>query len=465
MNASKEFKKYTEKVCEQIRWKKAHAVVAKEIEDHLVDQKNAYINMGDPENIAEEKALLQMGDPVAVGAALDSTHKPAPQKGFIILLLLLLGISTILQLQFVPLIAEEWLQEIFTARLYVIPLFAIVTLSIFYHLDFSFFGKYPYLIPALLLVSIFLKETFGIQMNGQKWLSFGSLAISPFLLSLLFPLGLCSIAYQFRQQRLYGYIKTCLFAIFAAILLASFFGFASLFIFAFSATVVLFSASCKGWFGKNTKPVFFTFAIAGLLFTMYLLFGTPYRLNRITYALHPEADPQGYGYIALLLRSMLADSKFFGTASGFAENPILQNLLTDDFCAEYFLTFITYRFGWAVSIALVMLLAVFLVLGFHKCLKQKSVWGQMVSLCILSVFTVECFFYILTNLGHPFIASASLPFLSYGMNNTLIHMALAGTLLSVFRTGEVYRDEEKPVLNESKFIQWTNGKLIISFKG
>ena len=36
--------------------------------------------------------------------------------------------------------------------------------------------------------------------------------------------------------------------------------------------------------------------------------------------------------------------------------------------------------------------------------------------------------------------------------------------LSTFRTGEVYQDKIKPVLHESKFIQWDDGKLIISFK-
>lgn len=82
--------------------KKAHPAVAKEIENHLIDQKTVYLEQGDSESIAEEKALLQMGDPVAVGAALDSTHKPSPQWGMIGLILLLCGIGIFLQLQYLP---------------------------------------------------------------------------------------------------------------------------------------------------------------------------------------------------------------------------------------------------------------------------------------------------------------------------------------------------------------------------
>ena len=105
MNVSDAFHRYAEKVCEQIRWKKAHPAVAQEIEDHLTDQKNAYLAAGDSESIAEEKALLQMGDPVSVGAALDQTHKPAPQWGIIGLVLLLFvlgGIIQVLLLKTIP---------------------------------------------------------------------------------------------------------------------------------------------------------------------------------------------------------------------------------------------------------------------------------------------------------------------------------------------------------------------------
>ena len=100
MNSSEQFKHYTEKVCQQIRWKKAHGVVAQEIENHLIDQKNAYIDMGDSESTAEEKALLQMGDPVTVGAALDSTHKPAPQWGMMGLVMVLFLLGAVIQFLF-----------------------------------------------------------------------------------------------------------------------------------------------------------------------------------------------------------------------------------------------------------------------------------------------------------------------------------------------------------------------------
>ena len=88
----------------------------------------------------------------------------------------------------------------------------------------------------------------------------------------------------------------------------------------------------------------------------------------------------------------------------------------------------------------------------------------MVSLCILCTFTAEILLYVLVNLGYTIVAPIALPFLSYGTTALSLNMFLAGVLLSTFRTGEVYQDKTKHVFHESKFIQWDDGKLIISFK-
>lgn len=55
MNVSDAFHRYAEKVCEQIRWKKAHSAVAQEIEDHLTDQKNAYLAQEIPKALPKKR--------------------------------------------------------------------------------------------------------------------------------------------------------------------------------------------------------------------------------------------------------------------------------------------------------------------------------------------------------------------------------------------------------------------------
>lgn len=466
MNASDPFKGYAEKVCEQIRWKKARGVVAKEIENHLIDQKNAYMNMGDPESIAEEKALLQMGDPVAVGAALDNTHKPTPQWGMIGLVMVLFAIGAVLQILFINNIFTDKDFQAFSVNALI--LYLPLSLAAFigaYFLDFSFFGKHPFILPALLLCYEVLSQLFGSWYGGGKWLCIGAFSISPASITLLFPLAFCGIFYGLQQKGRKGYFTGGVLAAVFCLVLTFNHTVSGILVFVFSAGILMLVATQKNWFGKNTKPFLLFFVAAGILCMGIMAASAPYRLERLSAILHPEADPYGAGYFASILQRMLKNSAFLGEGTAFLDWNLYDAFAPTDFRTDYLLTFLTYKYGWAVSIGLVLLLAIFLVLGFRKCLKQKSTFGQMVSLSILCTFSMEILIYAAANLGgYPLIAPIALPFLSYGTTALLLNMALAGILLSVFRTGEVYQDNTKPVFSESKFIQWDDGRLIISFK-
>lgn len=452
MNVSDAFHRYAEKVCEQIRWKKAHPAVAQEIEDHLTDQKNAYLAAGDSESIAEEKALLQMGDPVSVGAALDQTHKPAPQWGIIGLVLLLFvlgGIIQVLLLKTIP-VGNDALATHSAQVLFVFLPLSLATFVGMYFLDFSFFGKHPYVLPLGLLMVDLAAQLFGVSYCGKRWFTLGSFALSPLALSLLFPLAFCGLFYRLRSQGRRGYLISGVVT------------------FVFSAGILMLIASKKKWFDKQRNMFLLLFLLAVVCLIVLLMFYAPFRYRygweRLYTIFVPSGDPMGSGYLSTQLKTILSHCVLLGEGAALSETQAY--LLTDASMlrSDYLLAYLTYHYGWAVSGGLVLLLAVFLGLGFRKALKQKSIFGQMVSLTILCTFTAEILLYIPANLGIWLIAPIALPFLSYGATALHINMALAGVLLSVFRTGEVYRDTQAPLLSESKFIQWNDGKLTISFK-
>ena len=60
----------------QIRAKRARPMVVREVEDHIEDQKAAFLAEGMTGEEAEEAAVLEMGDPVEAGVALDRIHRP-----------------------------------------------------------------------------------------------------------------------------------------------------------------------------------------------------------------------------------------------------------------------------------------------------------------------------------------------------------------------------------------------------
>lgn len=470
MNVSDAFHRYAEKVCEQIRWKKAHPAVAQEIEDHLTDQKNAYLAAGDSESIAEEKALLQMGDPISVGTALDQTHKPAPQWGMIGLVLLLFvlgGIIQVLLLKTIP-AGNDALATRFAQVLFVFLPLSLATFVGMYFLDFSFFGKHPYVLPLGLLMVDLAAHLFGVFYGGKKWLTLGSFALSPLALSLLFPLAFCGLFYRLRSQGRKGYLISGVLAAVFCLFLSYCHTFSGVLTFVFSAGVLMLVASKKKWFDKQRNLFLLLFLLAVVCLIVLLMFYAPFRYQfafRARTIFLPNSDVAGDGYVPAQLRAAISHSVFLGKGKDIVGiSPILIEI-PGMLRSDYLLTYLTYHYGWAVSGGLVLLLAVFLGLGFRKALKQKSIFGQMVSLTILCTFTAEILLYILANLGIWLIAPIALPFLSYGATALLINMALAGVLLSVFRTGEVYRDTAPhPIFSDSKFIQWADGKLTISFK-
>lgn len=472
MNVSDAFHRYAEKVCEQIRWKKAHPAVAQEIEDHLTDQKNAYLAAGDSESIAEEKALLQMGDPVSVGAALDQTHKPAPQWGIIGLVLLLFvlgGIIQVLLLKTIP-VGNDALATHSAQVLFVFLPLSLATFVGMYFLDFSFFGKHPYVLPLGLLMVDLAAQLFGVSYCGKRWFTLGSFALSPLALSLLFPLAFCGLFYRLRSQGRRGYLISGVLAVVFCLFLSYCHTFSGVVTFGFSAGILMLIAAKKEWFGKKNQTILLLlFLLAVVCLIVLLMFYAPFRYRygweRLYTIFVPSGDPMGSGYLSTQLKTILSHCVLLGEGAALSETQAY--LLTDASMlrSDYLLAYLTYHYGWVASGIVVLLLAVFLGLGFRKALKQKSIFGQMVSLTILCTFTAEILLYIPANLGIWLIAPIALSFLSYGATALLINMALAGVLLSVFRTGEVYRDTAPhPIFSDSKFIQWADGKLTITFK-
>ena len=388
--------------------------------------------------------------------------------GLVLLLFVLGGIIQVLLLKTIP----AGNDALATRSAQVLFVFLPLSLAAFvgmYFLDFSFFGKHPYVLPLCLLLFDVIARMFGLDYGGQKWLALGFFSISPLAVSMLFPLAFCGLFYRLRSQGRRGYLISGVLAAVFCLVLSYCHTFSGVLTFIFSAGILMLIAAKKEWFGKKNQTILLLLflLVVGCLIIL-LMFYAPFRYQfafRARTIFLPNSDVAGDGYVPAQLRAAISHSVFLGKGKDIVGiSPILIEI-PGMLRSDYLLTYLTYHYGWAVSGGLVLLLAVFLGLGFRKALKQKSIFGQMVSLTILCTFTAEILLYILANLGVWLIAPIALPFLSYGATALLINMALAGVLLSVFRTGEVYRDTAPhPIFSDSKFIQWADGKLTISFK-
>lgn len=457
--SSDEIKRYSTTVCEQVRWKKAHPDIAKEIEDHLCDQRDYYLSEGEEEETATKKAILQMGDAVSVGLALDKTHKPKPQWVLILLAVTLMLVGTGAR-YFID--SSEATFKNFSIVPHII---AIAIFFIAYFLDFTALAKYPKACYFLILLLSMVGLTLGPEVNGRAWFAFAGFAISLSYLALIFPLTYSLLIYSMRNKGTKG-LLLCLIGYvpygIILLLVPSITGFV---FYTFSALILLFVAKRKGWFGVNKRQGLLMILIPTALWAismMSMLLRQPYRLQRLRILLDPSSDPRGY--LTVMIRQLMSGAVFIGrgTIPQQYENLALSIPGID---SDQMLTILIHKYGWIVFIGIALLFIVFSILGFKYVSKQRSVLGLLVSLSILLIFVMQTVSYMASNLGYGLLTQLSLPLVSYGKAVLFLNAGLIGIMLSVFRTGDVIRDGCQSYVKDGSFISYEDGKLIINLKG
>ena len=447
MQPFEKIKEYSKTVCDQVKWKKAHAIITEEIENHIIDQRSAYIADGTDEAAATDQAIAQMGDPVFVGTELDRTHRPKPQWSMLILTAALLVAGLLIRIFFVS-GSEQWLAP--TALSMVAGLGLMVAA---YFTDFTFIGKRPKTVYFVILALSVAALLFTPVINGRSYYAS--------FLTLLFPLGFAAIVYATRNKGYVGIIL-CGFSFAFPAALAFFIPSTSgLLLFALSGLVILCLAISKKWFKVKALYgyllVFIPVAIV-LLLTFYVLYESR-QWERIQAVFDPAASPSGMGYFASHIRALLAVSRLIGhgTIPDSATSLAWVGNNTD-----YLLTYVIFNIGWIAFIVIMGLLIFFIVKGFRLCFKQKSGLALFVSLSVMMTFTLQAVGYVIVNLGFPLISPLSLPLVSYGNIATVINLILIGIMLSVFRTGDIVKDKNINMARNQKLITYSDGKLIIS---
>lgn len=453
MESFNRIKKYSQTVCEQIRWKKAHDSIIEEIENHILEQRNAYIAQGMSEDQATEEAISQMGDPVTVGAQLDCTHRPKPQWGMISLTAILLFMGFLINTY---LLNGTYADN--PAKLVSSMCIGIGLMLIAYFIDFTFIGKYPRLFYLAVVVVGAIAVILSPKRNGAAYYAK--------YYALLFPVAFAAIIYWARNKGYIGIILCGIAFMFPAIItliVPTFSGFVLLTII---GLVLLSIAISKDWFNVNKSfgyllvflPTILTICLAAIQ-----LVTSSYRLSRIAVAFNPSLDPLGAGWQSMVARALLDSSKFIG--SGIMPNQYsgIEYFLLYGIHRDFMLTYLIFKIGWIGLIVIMAAVLFFIISGFVNCLKQKSILGVLVSTAVMLTFTLQVIGYVISNLGFQLLSPISLPLISYGGTATIINLVLIGLMLSVFKNGDIVRDKKIVRYDKERFITWCDGKLIITF--
>lgn len=431
-----EIKEYINKVCEQIRCKRAKAVVAFEIENHIYDQRDAYILNGDDEKTATNKAILQMGDAVSVGLELDRAHKPKPQWSMLIItgILMLIGIFSN---YFIDIYYNS--QNSFSVITYI---FAIAVLLLCYYADFTILGKHTLLFFFITLIVSIIALMFSSKVVGVLFF-IGRLNLE--FLYIIYPLIYALFIYKMRNKGYKGIAFSGLAYLCMAFILILISSSSGLILFTISALIILCVSIVKGFFNVNKKIGLLLVLIPTLivfLLTIIIIVNKNYMLHRLFDVTNHYNDSQGNGYTYYIIRDILSQCNFIGRSE--LHSVAAKNIISKPFFInDYMITVLINCFGWIILIAISLFILVFSLIGFKKISKQKSILGTLVSLSILITFLMQSISYILQSLSLSFIYSPALPFISNSKTALIINSALIGFMLSIFRTGSPFKNTHK----------------------
>lgn len=409
-------------------------MVARELSDHISDQKEDYERRGMSEAEAETEAVRQMGDAVEVGMEMDRLHRPGMDKKTLFLVGILSLAALFLQtvVQEAVIISQGAHGNVFLTVLWQI-LFGVCIMVGILFLDYTAFAKKPVIVfTALVAVPVVMTVT--ENQLGMGFISFNVCRrIMVYLLLALFLPAFSGIIWHYRRKGWGGLLKTVLWLVLAMAVYITCMNRFSLVIFAgFSALLLLSYALAKEWYGIPRIPSLAALlgTTAGILalFLMKAL-QADYVLERLKaffFVYSPDAG--GSNYLTISMREAMGKLSLWGRGVSWDGKPV-----------ESSMSFFTLLNELGILPGILILLgltALFLCMAAGVS-KQKNVLGSLLGMaCILSL-AVPAAGHILCCLSLLPYTDVCIPFLYPGAISNLVCYTLLGLYLSVYRYKDV----------------------------
>ncbi|WP_280771553.1 FtsW/RodA/SpoVE family cell cycle protein [Salipaludibacillus daqingensis] len=429
------FEEFLSKVTSKVKSKEAHGMIKKELTHHLQELSQSFEKRASSKAEAEEKAIQEMGNPYTIGEKLNQLHKP--KIDWLLLALFL----TIASISFLPLI--NGVPELSLSSAYFISRQAIwYTLAILVILGLLFFDYRRwknfwlpfYGIGISLLLCTLL---FGREMNGAKrFVSFGDFSFDATVFSLFF-LFIAWTGLLTKINTFNSWSKQCLlcFLFWTPIFLYFMLPHFSLTIIYFFSIMTIFT------FSHVSKKLAMKVVIANATVTASILFTFAmisfsrggYFFHRLAAFINPTADPNGDGYIYILVKDVLSQAGWFG--NGIFNDLSIHSL--PEAHTDFAFPYLVYSLGWVFGIFLCLILLLFVLRISSNAFKTKDLYGRLLVIGGATFIAVPAFWNILMGLGIVPIMGVSLPFISYGGSMLLFYAAILGLVLNVYRRKDI----------------------------
>jgi cell division protein FtsW (lipid II flippase) len=423
------FREYLAKVCEQIRWKKAHKAVRRELGDHLEDEAALLMESGATEDEAAKEAMRDMGDALLIGSQLDRSYRPRPAWGVIAVTAALMAIGFFAR-DYAVRHVESSNHTLDVPRSLFFIGAAVLALIVGYFLDYTILAKRPLIlgvgIVALTATLPFLHD--DLIINGITW---GCFYYGVYL-CVLIPVVFAVILWWWPYKGYSGLISFYLAMVVMALAWAICGGFPVVAVNFCVCGLMLTVEVLKGRF--NIRKSRGLLILYGPVTAFLMWFVSNYAVSRrLSLIVNPVLDPRGEGYLGMQIHKILANAKWLG-----------QGGYTMDYLPGavdgLMLVFYIHKFGWISLVVVLLMFGALFAFAAIRIRRQKSKLGRIVASAILAALGLQFAFYVLNNIWSPLFGHFVLPLLSWSDVALAIDSFLIGLMLSVFRTNDIVRD-------------------------
>ncbi|GAB6609903.1 cell division protein FtsW [Bacillus cereus] len=414
---NKKGERFLKEVTNHIKSKEAKDLVATELNFHLKQAKNMWMDKGLSEEVAEDKAVEQMGSPIKLGQELNKLHKPKVDWFLIGLLVAAMGLG------FLPVIAFGYMNDLLMDKVIFVVLGIATALGMMLinYRKLERLGWLFYTIGVLILLMLYCFPNAG--MLGEPIIKVGPIAIDRLMAVPFFFLAWASFFNNSRIKVMH-LVALYLFSLYLFLIGAAF---SVIFIYITMVFVML-------WWSKlgKKKALIITIVpicllIIGAYFSWHTVKGV--YLDRFLGYLNPERDAQGAGFMYIRLKEVMSSAGWFGT---YGDVKFIPNPDTDFVFAS-----LTYYYGYVLALVLVLILSLFVARLIFISYTINDRYGKLLLIGGMTLFVVQFLYNVGMILGLLPITAISLPFISYGLTPTVFHALVMGIVLSVYRRKDI----------------------------
>ena len=294
--------------------------------------------------------------------------------------------------------------------------------------DLEWWFKKAYLIYGVTFILLVLVEAAGmVGMGAQRWLDFYIFKLQPSeLLKVALVLAIAAYFHRYSSEDIYkpSQLITPLLMILlptALVLKQPDLGTATL--------IVMIGVSL--FFAAGVHIYYFAglgLSIMALIPVAWNFLLRDYQKNRVLTFLNPERDPQGTGYHILQSKIAIGSGGLFGKGYFHGTQGYLNFLPEKQ--TDFIFTLFSEEFGLFGSLAVLFLYVLLIIQCYKIILKNRSKFGQLVSLGIM----MSIFIYVSINVGMVMglvpVVGVPLPMVSYGGTSMITLMLAFGLLLN-----------------------------------